>query len=278
MSAGDRWRAALDARAIPQELIDAAPESPWGFPRELFEARGARAIDPEGEVSPTTDRATEATSEGGTVLDVGVGGGATSLPLATRAGTIIGVDAQSDMLEAFTSSASATGVRAIPVEGRWPDVAPQVPVADVVMSGHTIYNVPDLEPFVLALHDHAQQRVVLEATGRHPLGWMADLWRTFHGLDIPDEPRVELAIDVLGSIGIEPRRQDRPGGDDDPAGGGFPTRDAAVALVRTRLCLRLEDDAAIADALGSRLRLRNGRWSAGPHERTVVTLWWDRAA
>ncbi|HEY6568092.1 MAG TPA: class I SAM-dependent methyltransferase [Actinomycetota bacterium] len=278
MNPGERWRAALEARAIPQELIDAAPESPWGFPREVFEARGARVIDPAAGVSPTTDRATEATPEGGIVLDVGVGGGATSLPLATRAGTIIGVDGQPDMLEAFTSTATAAGVRAIAVEGRWPDVAPAVPVADVVMSGHTLYNAPDLEPFVLALHDHALQRVVLEATGRHPLGWMADLWRIFHGLDIPDEPRVELAIEVMGSIGIEPRRHDRPGGDDDPAGGGFTTRDAAVALVRTRLCLRPDDDAAIADALGSRLRLRNGRWSAGPHERTVVTLWWDRAA
>ncbi|HEY5858816.1 MAG TPA: hypothetical protein VIX62_00845, partial [Actinomycetota bacterium] len=185
---------------------------------------------------------------------------------------------QPDMLEAFASTATAAGVRAVPVEGRWPDVAPEVPSADVVMSGHTIYNAPDLVPFVRALHDHARQRVVLEATDRHPLGWMADLWRTFHGLDIPDEPRVELAIEVMNSVGIEPLRQDRPGGDDDPAGGGFTTRDAAVALVRTRLCLRPGDDAAIADALGSRLRLRNGRWSAGPHERTVVTLWWDRAA
>ncbi len=219
----------------------------------------------------------EATPEGGTVLDVGVGGGATSLPLATRAATIIGVDAQPDMLDAFASTASDAGVLAVTVEGRWPDIAPQVPPADVVMSGHTVYNVGDLGPFVVALSDHARRRVVLEATGRHPLGWMADLWRTFHGLDIPDEPRVELAIEVMRSIGIDPRRQDRPGGDDDPAGGGFTTREAAVALVRTRLCLRPEDDAAIAEALGSRLRLRNGRWSAGPHERTVVTLWWDVA-
>ena len=275
MNAGDRWRVALEARAIPQALIDAAPESPWGFPRELFEARGARVIDRSVEVSPTTDRAMEATPEGGSVLDVGVGGGATSLPLATQAGTIIGVDGQPDMLDAFTSTATAAGVRAVPVAGRWPDVAPRVPSADVVMSGHTIYNVADLVPFILALRDHARHRVVLEATDRHPLGWMADLWRTFHGLDIPDEPRVELALEVMHSVGIEPMRQDRAAGDDDPAGGGFTTREAAVALIRTRLCMQPEDDAAIANALGSRLRLRNGRWSAGPHERTVVTLWWD---
>jgi precorrin-6B methylase 2 len=275
VNAAERWRQALDARAIPQGLIDAAPESPWGFPRELFEARGAKVIDPKADVTPTTERAMEVLPEGGTVLDIGVGGGATSLPLATRAASITGVDGQQDMLQSFASTATSAGVQAIAVEGRWPDVARQVPTADVVVSGHTLYNVADLVPFVAALNDHAQRRVVLEATDRHPLGWMADLWRTFHGLDIPDEPRVELAMKVMAETGIEALRQDRPGGDDDPAGGGFTTREAAVALVRTRLCLTPADDGAIAEALGSRLRLRNGRWSTGPHERTVVTLYWD---
>lgn len=274
MNAAERWKAALNARAIPQELIDAAPASPWGFPRELFAARGTQAAGAES-ITPTSARALEALPDDGSVLDVGVGGGATSLPLASRAVTIIGVDAQPDMLVAFASNAASAGVHATTVEGRWPEVAAQVGHVDVAVSGHTLYNVADLEPFLSALDDHARHRVVLEATDRHPLGWMADLWQTFHGLDMPDEPRVELALEVMREIGIEPQRRDRPGGDDDPAGSGFTTRESAVALVRTRLCLPADRDDEIAVALGTRVHLRNGRWSAGPAERTVVTLWWD---
>jgi hypothetical protein len=48
-----------------------------------------------------------------------------------------------------------------------------------------------------------------------------------------------------------------------------------VALVRRRLCLRPERDDEVVDALGPRLRERDGRWSAGPGDQTVATLWWD---
>lgn len=273
MNAAARWRRALEARGIPQALIDAAPASPWGFPREVFEARAARSTQADPGETPTAARALEALPDGGTVLDVGVGGGATSLPLAGRAGTIIGVDAEADMLEAFITTGGGVGVATTAIEGRWPEIEGRVPEADVVTSGHTIYNVPELGAFVSALDGHARHRVVLEATDRHPLGWMTDLWRTFHDLDIPDEPRIELAIDVLRGIGIDPHRRDRSG-DDDP-GGGFTTKEAAIALVRTRLCLTPDHDAAIAERLGTRLRRWDGRWSAGPSGRAVVTLWWD---
>jgi hypothetical protein len=31
----------------------------------------------------------------------------------------------------------------------------------------------------------------------------------------------------------------------------------------------------IAEALGDRLALRDGVWSAGPARQVVVTMWWD---
>ena len=276
MTALETWRRALEARAIPEPIIRAAPESPWGFPTDLFRARGDAAT--RAPVTPTTTRGLEALPDGGTVLDVGVGGGATSLPMGARASTIVGVDQQADMLEAFAAAARAAGVEPLTVEGSWPEVTNRSPQVDVVVSGHTIYNVADLGPFVLALDQHARRRVILEATDRHPLGWMADLWAGFHDLDIRDEPTIELAIAALGELGIRPVRDDRAAGDQDPAGGGFETKGAAVALVRKRLCLTSDADAAIEEALGERLRVRNGLWSAGPLTRSVVTLWWDRPA
>jgi SAM-dependent methyltransferase len=274
MNPADRWAQALAARAIPQRILDAAPTSPWGFPTELFRIR-AEASTSRPIPTPTTAWALEALPTSGSVLDVGVGGGASSLPLAPRAGRITGFDQQTDMLEVFREAAHAAGVEAGTVQGRWPDDDVKAPTADVVISGHTVYNAPDLGPFVSALDAHAARRVVLEATERHPLGWMHDLWRRFHDIDIPDAPSIDLALAVIEANGIDVARDDRPDHDDDPGAGGFESAEDAVALIRTRLCLPASRDGEIAEALGDRLRLRHGLWTAGPPSRTVVTLWWD---
>jgi precorrin-6B methylase 2 len=272
VTAAERWRAQLESWSIPDAILEAAPESPYGFPAELFRQRAAGA--PDREPTPTARRALHALPEGGVVLDVGVGGGATSLPLAGRASTIVGVDEQSDMLREFETAARSAGVRAETVLGRWPDVETRTTGADVVVCGHVVYNVADLTPFVRALDGHAALRVVLELTDVHPLAWMADLWERFHGLERPSGPSVADVEAVLRETGVEPRREDRTARDDERAG-RFDRRDAAVALVRRRLCLPADRDDEIAEAMGDRLRAHDGRWSSGPSERTVVTLWWD---
>lgn len=275
MTAADRWREQLGAWAIPDRILAAAPEPPWGFPTECFRRRGAERAGRK-HTTPTTRRASEALPEGGTVLDVGVGGGATSLPLAGRAGVIIGVDAQPDMLAAFTDNAAAAGVRAEPVEGRWPEVAGRVGPADVVVAGHVVYNTPELAAFAGAMDAHARRRVVVELTERHPLAWMRDLWRRFHDLDRPAGPTDDDAAAVLAEAGFDVVREERT-----PTvaegGAGFADRAAAVATVRRRLCLPAERDDEIADALGDRLRRLDDGWDVGPPERTIVTLWWDPA-
>ena len=109
VTAAERWRSELAGWAIPDEIVAAAPESPWGYATECFRRRGEAAPDPDP--TPTTRRALEALPEGGTVLDVGVGGGATSLPLAARTGLIVGFDAQPDMLQGFLANAKRAGVQ-----------------------------------------------------------------------------------------------------------------------------------------------------------------------
>ena len=167
MTAVDAWREQLRAWAIPDDILRAAPESPYGYPREPFERRGEQAA--VARDSPTTARAAEALGDGGgTVLDIGVGGGGTSLPLREVAATIIGVDASSSMLDAFTRAAAASGAASTGVLGAWPDVSPIVPSADVVTCGHVLYNIQDIAPFVHALQAKAHRRVVLEITEHHP--------------------------------------------------------------------------------------------------------------
>lgn len=271
------WKQALSDWAIPAAILDAAPESPYGFPSELFVRRAEAAYDRVGDPTPTIERGLEALgSEGGTVLDVGAGGGATSLPLAARCTGLIAVDGQPDMLDAVDRRAAELGIPITTVAGRWPDIAPRTPHADVAVCGHVAYNAPDLGQFVTELSNHAGRRVVMELTERHPLWWMNDLWMRFHELERPERPTAEDALALCRALGFDAHREDRV--DTARAGTGFATRQQAIGLVRRRLCLSPNTDDEIAGALGPRLREAAGLWHAGPAEQAVVTLWWDTAA
>lgn len=271
-SAAELWKERLGGWGIPDEILASAPESPWSFSAEVFRTRAQMA--PARADTPTTVKAMEALPQGGIVLDVGCGSGATSLALAPRAGSIVGVDSNPGQLELFLAAAASAQVRATAVQGDWPDAEALAPVANVVVCGHVAYNVADLGPFALALTAHADRRVVMEMTQRHPLAWMNDLWEHFHGLHRPDGPTAADAEAVLRDAGIRPERAKHIRRHD-AAGGGFERSQDAVALIRRRLCLPPERDDEVRTALGDRLAQRGRLWTAGPPEQTVVTLWWD---
>src|SRR5213593_4244624 len=162
VSALTDWAHALADWAIPNEVLERAVDSPWVLPRQVFVRRADTQIaQPGGE---THAAALAALSEGGTVLDIGAAAGATSLPLIGRARVLAltAVDADAELLAAFTARAKSLGVPAEVLCGRWPDVAERAAVADVVLCGNVLYNVAGLEPFVTALTAHARRRVVAE--------------------------------------------------------------------------------------------------------------------
>jgi SAM-dependent methyltransferase len=268
MTALTEWGEALRAWAIPDEILSAAPESPWAFPIGLFRDRASSATDEPP--SPSSRHALEALSEGGSVLDVGSGAGAASLALVPPAGSIVAVDPSTEMLEAFEELAAGRQVPHRTMQGGWPDIAASVEPSDVVVCHHVVYNVQDLEPFVRELCTHARRRVVVELTAEHPRAWMNDLWMRFHGLERPTRPTSDDLVAALGEIGVTPAREDWSVPRE-----AFTSREEAVALARARLCLTEDRDEEVADALGDRLRERDDGWTLGPEEQPLSTLWWD---
>jgi SAM-dependent methyltransferase len=265
----DRWREDLAAWAIPEDILRSAPESPWHFPVELFVSRAEASTR-----SPTFSNgvALVALPEGGSVLDVGCGAGGASMPLASTAARLIGVDSSEEMLDAFRQQAANRGVEAHTVPGRWPDVADDTPVADVAVCHHVFYNAPDLASFGSRLTDHASRRVVVEMTAEHPLSRLNSLWLEFHGVVRPTGPTAMDAVAVLRDSGLDVKWQQWNA----PRGGGFRRPDDIVAWVRRSLCLTPDRDPEVAAAIGDWIEERDGLY--GFSERPVVTLWWEGSA
>jgi SAM-dependent methyltransferase len=268
-TAAGRWRADLDRWAIPRRFTAAVADSPWDLPTDVFKRRADRSVrEPSG---PSYELAAEALSPPGSVLDVGAGAGAASLPLAPFATELIAVDANQSMLDAFRERTERLGIEARTVHGRWPEVADRTPTADVVVCHHVFYNAPDLADFTRALDRHARRRVVVELPEVHPMQALNPLWLRLHGLRRPDRPRADDAVAVLREAGLRPRVQRWPR----PPRLEYRSFDDLVAVTRQRLCLPPERLDELADAL-----LDLGVDPAHPRDLppdsdTLVTLWWD---
>lgn len=256
-SAEQQWADALAALAIPDDILSAAPVSPYGFDVGMFTrvAEEARASQ-----TPSQRTAREALPESGSVLDVGCGGGAGSLPLVPPARHVIAIDEHAGMLEAFATGAEALGAAHTEVTGRWPDVADQAPRADVVVCYNVFYNAPDLGPFARALTGHARRRVVVQLGHEHPWAWMAPYWQHLHGLDRPEGPFAEDAVAVLSSLGyaVDVQRWTRPRA-------ASRSHDEILPGLRRRLCLGADRDEEVAELMA--------RFPPPDHSRAVTLSW-----
>ncbi len=257
-SAAERWRDALEAWAIPPAILASAEESPWIHPPELF------TVPATADATPSHDRAREALVDRGSVLDVGCGGGAAAFALTPPAASVVGVDHQPEMLAMFEDNAAARGVACETIEGFWPAVANQAPVADVVTSHHVVYNVADAAPFLAALSAHARRRVVLEMPDHHPLSSMSDAWATFWQLERPSGPTPDDLVAVLDEMGVAAHRERFRA----------PQRsqvslERAAHFLRVRLCLAPSREGEVYDYLAAQ---------PTPAERELSTVWWDVGA
>jgi hypothetical protein len=259
-TAATRWKHALASWAIPDRILSQAREDPWVLPVALFESK-------HSDISLSHRRALESLVIGGTVLDVGAGRCAMSLPLRPPAQRIVAVDSAPAMLENSPAD--------VAILGRWPDVAAQAGRAGVVVCGHVLYNVADLIPFVTALNDAAERRVIVEITRSHPRNRLLEreLWRHFWNLERPQGPTWEDAVAAMREAGIEPNvelweSQQR---------GGFQSLDELVSWMRRTVCLDPGQDDEVRAIVLQYAAKCDGLWRLSPEPRALTTLRWDVA-
>jgi SAM-dependent methyltransferase len=256
---GERWRRDLQAWAVPDEILARAERSPWGHQVTRFADRADQAVArPRGW---SYERAASLLPQHGSVLDLGCGAGAAPLPLAGRAAFLTGVDRSADMLAAFVQRAQGIGVDAVAVEGDWPAMADAVGPHDVVVGHHVVYDTQDLAEFLTAATAHARHGVVLELPPRHPMTWMAPLWRRFWDLERPTTPTADDVVALLRALRVRRLCVHRWVREDvDPA-----VFDDRVALVTRRLCLPEDREPEVAAYLAELPPVTH---------REVVTISW----
>ena len=243
--------------AIPAEILDGASHQPFVFTPEIFAAPEPGTFG----LSLSNRRAAEAVGDGGSVLDVGCGGGAAAFAVAPPATEVIGTDRQTDMLELFATAARRRGIAVQVHAGSWPEVAGAVPVADVVVCHNVLFNVTDIVPFVAALDAHARRRVVIEITPKHPQDRRRMLWRHFWNLDRPHEPTATTAVEVIAEAGLDPVVEESLLPEDRRAS---KRSELEPAQWCRNLCLPPEREAEVAAQIAD-----------VPFPRERVTIWWD---
>ena len=241
--------------AIPQAILNQAPEDPWIHPPVMFQ------VPAEISDSISHQRAREAVPIGGTVLDVGCGGGIAAFALTPPTSHVIGVDHQGEMLEMFAENARARGVSAEVFEGFWPAVAGGVPIADVGVAHHVVYNVPAIENFLIAMNDHATRRVVLELPQLHPLAIASPLWKHFWNLDRPVDPTPTDLVAVLKELGFNAHLELWNG-----AMRSEVNIEQAAHFSRIRLCLPEIREGEVLEFLQKQPPIES---------RSLATIWWD---
>jgi SAM-dependent methyltransferase len=254
-SAIEKWREDLASWAIPQEILDQAALPPWFHPPGLF------ALPDKIWDSPSHQRAREALPAGGTLLDIGCGGGVAAFAAAPPAGKVIGVDHQLAMLEMFADSAKDRGLECEVIEGFWPGVAEQTPVADVVTVHHVVYNVGEIAPFISALNSHARKRVVIELPLVHPMTPRSNGWKHFWNLDRPKSPTIDDFMAVLHQMDISANLEKFTGRillDEGEAD--------RVEYTLMRLCLPETRRDEVIEFLKS---------DPSPTSRELAVVWWD---
>ena len=257
MKSAELWAAELAKWSIPAEILAQAETSPWIHPPALFQIPTSIPLNPSHEI------ALDALPNGGSVLDIGCGGGLAAFALSEKAGKVIGVDHQAEMLEMFAANAHDRGIESETHLGFWPAVASAVPSADVLTVHNVFYNVSDVVPFISELNKHVKKRVVIEMPALHPLANLSGAWKYFWNIDRPTEPTPDLLIKVLTEMGInanikywssEVRKE--------------VDTESAIEFMRIRLCL----PTSRSEEIGSYL-------SKNPPSgtREQVTIWWDQA-
>jgi SAM-dependent methyltransferase len=256
---------------IPQNLLDAAPQSPYGWPASLWRRRAAAALAADRQ-TPTLEVIARLAGPGGSILDIGAGTGRASLPLAQAGHPVTAVEPSETMLDGLADA--SVGLPVTVVRGRWPESKDLVDAHQVAMCAHVVFDVADVGPFLIAMNERATAGVVIEMTDRHPWVHLGPYYRALHALERPLGPGWEDLVAVVHEvIGVDPavehwRR---------PTDLWFESVDEILEFYAKRLLIGPDRWTELRALLEPDIVSGSGGYQVGTESRDLVTVWWAQA-
>jgi SAM-dependent methyltransferase len=175
-----------------------APADPWAGGL----AEGARS-DPHRLLDANLEALATYIELGDVVLDVGGGAGRISLPLALRCREVITIDPSPAMRIEFESAAHGASIaNARFVQTAWPSEVGLA--ADVALTTHVTYFVPDIVPFVQTLEAAARRRIIISLWSVPPPMLGSAVGELVFGGPVESPPGHRELLPVLWDMGILP--------------------------------------------------------------------------
>lgn len=198
MPAITRWRDMIRAEHAQSEAMRPV-ETPSPTDHWRPYAQGFRA-DPRRSGDALLDSLLQTISPGQTLIDVGAGGGRLALPLALHCEHVTAVEPSPSMAEVLETAARDHSISNISVvRARWEDAV--VEPADLALSVHVLYVIPEIEDFIRKMETHAKSRVMIVLYQAPPQSQIYPLWAKVHSsvrLALPSVPELREVLDEMG--------------------------------------------------------------------------------
>lgn len=225
----DAWtRLVRDNREQIERLRERQPAA------DFYQARAGQ-FRPDRRPSPETPYLLELARPEDEWLDIGAGGGRFAVPIAQHVRAVHAVEPSPAMRDTLAAASSDAGLDNIHTyDFRWPNPERDVPVVDVSLASHMLYDQDDLKAFLRDMEAHTRRLCVVILGNRAPSSAFEPLWTELYG-----EPARLLPArhELLAALGALDRRFD-------VRTYSFPTPepiDLDTALARARFLYWLED-------------------------------------
>ena len=134
-------------------------------------------------------------------LDIGAGGGRFAVPIALHVRAVHAVEPSPAMRETLAAAASDSGLTNIHTyDFRWPTPDANVPIADVSLASHMLYDQDNLQAFLHAMEAHTRRLCVVILGNRAPSSAFEPLWTELYGESARLLPARHELLAALGAI------------------------------------------------------------------------------